>query len=79
MVATWSTSLSRIVIVVLVTGVDAFTVLEILKVINSSFSLTPSSIKSKVINLLISPGLKVRVPELATKSSPATAVLPINS
>ena len=79
MVAAWSTSLSRIVIVLLVTGVDALTGLEILKVINSSFSLTLSSIKSKTIDLLVSPELKVRVPELATKSSPATAVLPTNS
>ena len=64
--AVWSSSLSRIVIVLVETGIEALTGLDNLKVINSSFSLKLSSIKSKTIVLFVSPGLNVSVPELAT-------------
>ena len=60
-------------------GTDALTGLDKVKVINSSFSLTLSSMKSRAIVWLATPAAKVTVPELATKSSPAVAVLPVKA
>ena len=70
--------MSRIVIVSDELGSVAFTGLDRVKVISSSFSLTLSSIISRGIVAVDWPELKFNVQLEATKSSPAVAVLPTN-